>query len=382
MRIALILTSLGLGGAERETLWLARRLASRGHAVKLLILRPRDAWEWGGGGIEAADTPVTLLPVTFLGIDKAPWSVLRGFRQAAGELRRFRPDVLHGHNFHGNLAARLLGRACGGIPVISTIHNLYEGGWGRMLAYRLSDWMSRRTIAVSEAARERYVRLKAAPEAKSGVIPNGIEMDEFVPNAARRVQMRLKTCARENFVWLAVGRLVPAKDYPNLLRSFALAQTLLAAARDERYAELWVAGSGEAEFAEELRRLAGELGVADSVRWLGAKQDVAALLDAADGFVLASAWEGMPLAVGEAMAMAKPIVATDVGGVRELAGETGKLVPAGDSDALAEAMGSVMDLSAGDRERMGEAAWERVCEGFSMETKAEEWERVYEELAG
>jgi glycosyltransferase involved in cell wall biosynthesis len=255
-----------------------------------------------------------------------------------------------------------------------------------MLTYRFSDWLSRRTIAVSEAARERYVRLKAVPARKSGVITNGIETDEFVPNAAKRAEMRAEASVEENFIWLAVGRLAPAKDYPNLLHAFALlpkacAEAPLRQAGAPPAARLWIAGSGETGYEEGLRRLASELGIADSVRWLGTRQDVAGLLDAADGFVLASAWEGMPLAVGEAMAMAKPVVATDVGGVRELTGETGRLVPAKDSDALAETLCATMRLSAEERKRIGKAERQRILDGFSMERKAEEWEKLYEELA-
>ena len=76
-----------------------------------------------------------------------------------------------------------------------------------------------------------------------------------------------------------------------------------------------------------------------------------ALLDAADGFVLASAWEGMPLAVGEAMAMEKPVVATDVGGVRELVGDAGVIVPAKDPEALAKAMLALMRTTHGSSRR-------------------------------
>ena len=89
------------------------------------------------------------------------------------------------------------------------------------------------------------------------------------------------------------------------------------------------------------------------VRRLGLRSDIAALLDAADGFVLSSAWEGMPLAVGEAMAMAKPVVATDVGGVRELVGDAGVLVPAKNPTALAEAMVAMMKRPTEERSAMG-----------------------------
>ncbi len=105
--------------------------------------------------------------------------------------------------------------------------------------------------------------------------------------------------------------------------------------------------------SRSFKELSAQLDLGDSVRWLGLRRDMPALLDAADGFVSASAWEGMPLAVGEAMAMEKPVVATDVGGVRELVGDAGVLVPARDSEALAEAMMATMQRSGEEREQTG-----------------------------
>jgi glycosyltransferase involved in cell wall biosynthesis len=104
---------------------------------------------------------------------------------------------------------------------------------------------------------------------------------------------------------------------------------------------------------------------------------MAGLLDAADGFVLASAWEGMPLAVGEAMAMEKAVAATDVGGVRELVGETGRIVPAKSPESLAQAMLELMRTTAEERKRLGRTARERIERQFSMEAKADEWEALY-----
>jgi glycosyltransferase involved in cell wall biosynthesis len=102
-----------------------------------------------------------------------------------------------------------------------------------------------------------------------------------------------------------------------------------------------------------------------------------ALLDAADGFVLASAWEGMPLALGEAMAMEKPVAATDVGGVRELAGEAGLIVPARNPEALAQAMLALMQATPEARASQGRAARERIQRSFNMDAKADEWEALY-----
>jgi glycosyltransferase involved in cell wall biosynthesis len=103
-------------------------------------------------------------------------------------------------------------------------------------------------------------------------------------------------------------------------------------------------------------------------------------MDAADGYVLSSAWEGMPLALGEAMAMEKVVVATDVGGVRELIGDAGLIVPAGNSEVLAAEMLNIMAMPDPARRIMGRDARLRIELNFSIDAKAEEWERLYSRL--
>ena len=136
-------------------------------------------------------------------------------------------------------------------------------------------------------------------------------------------------------------------------------------------ARLWIAGDAAVGQIAALQQLRNELELGDSVRWLGLRRDMPALLDAADAFVSGSAWEGMPLAVGEAMAMAKPVVATDVGGVRELVGDAGVIVPAKDSEALAEAMLATMRESREALTARGRAARQRIVDHFSMDATAE-----------
>jgi len=107
------------------------------------------------------------------------------------------------------------------------------------------------------------------------------------------------------------------------------------------------------------------------------RRDLPALLDAADGFVLSSAWEGMPLALGEAMAMEKPVVATDVGGVRELVGEMGLVVAAKSPVGLAAAMRATMKQRPEERQAVGWAARQRIQGYFAMDAKACAWEELY-----
>lgn len=364
MRIAYVLTSLGVGGAERQVVALAERMAARGHAVSLLVLRPRQPEEWP-----------TTVDLVHLDMRRTPASLLAGLAKARRFLRAFAPGLIHSHTFPANLVARLL-RLSYSAPVLSTIHNVYEGAWPRMLAYRLTDPLSRRTTVVSHAAAERYLRLKAVPACKCIVLNNGIDSTEFAPSPERRTRLRAGMGVQEEFVWLAAGRIAPAKDYPNLLRAYAQLHAGLPSAR------LWVAGEAIGSKAAAIQALAADLGLGASIRWLGLRRDMPALLDAADGFVLASAWEGMPLAVGEAMAMEKPVVATDVGGVRELVGECGVIVPARSSEALAQAMLALVQTAPEARSSLGRAARRRIQGQFSMDAKADEWETLYRSILG
>jgi len=217
--------------------------------------------------------------------------------------------------------------------------------------------------------------MRAVPPSRCTVVRNAIDMDELVADTVRRAKTREELTANADFIWLAVGRLTPAKDYPNLVRAFAR----LCSAHPR--AQLWIAGQGTVSALAEVEDLAKRLGVEPRTRLLGLRRDLPALFDAADAFVLSSAWEGMPLAVGEAMAMQKPVVATDVGGVRELAGECARLVAARDSAALAEAMDAVMREPEEARQAQGRSARMRIETQFSVEARVEEWEEIYRSVA-
>lgn len=364
MRILYVLNTLRIGGAERLVLMLGERMAARGHAVRVMALGPQCRDEWP-----------TELEVVRLGIRASGRGALGGTARAIRAVREFRPDVIHGNNFHGNLLARAMRLARSGARVISTLHNEYEGGRGRMLALRWSNALCDRTVAVSHAVAERALELGIATAGKCAVITNGVDGKSLQPDAERRAALRRALDAGQDFVWLSVGRLAEAKDVPNLLEAFATVRS------EARRVQLWVAGAGEEEYTAALHIRAMELGLLDPVQWLGLRNDVPALLDAADGFVLGSAWEGMPLAVAEAMAMEKPVVATGVGGVGELLGNCGLAVPPRDPDQLGRAMLSIMNTPAEARRFLGKSARERVLERFDIDAKAEDWERIYSDAA-
>lgn len=362
MRILYLLTSLGIGGAERQTLALARQMAGRGHQIRFMVLR------------SLAQECLLPFPADRLGLRKSPLSAARGLLQARACVRAFQPDVLHSHGFHANIFARAL-RCVAPMPVlISTVHNVYEGGRARMLAYRLSDRLSTRTTTVSQAAARRFIQLKAISPERCLVLLNAIELAEFPPDPQRRESTRAAMNAPGNFIWLAAGRISPAKDYPNLLRAFARLRP------QSHPTQLWIAGEDRRGIQPALQSLAHDLGIHGAVHWLGLRRDLPALLDAADAFVLSSAWEGMPLAVAEAMAMAKPVIATNAGGVSELLADTGALVPPKDPEALATAMLELMRQPASARETIARAARARIEAHFNMHSRAAEWEQLYQSL--
>lgn len=213
-------------------------------------------------------------------------------------------------------------------------------------------------IAASNAVREALVET-GVDEARVRLIYNGVDLARFAGSG--RDAVRREIGIPEDAVALGmVANLVPVKDHETALRALA---TLHASGRP---AHLILAGEGELEDA--LRAQAGELGLGSFVHFLGRRNDVPAVLDAMDIFVLASLTEGLSNALLEAMAAGKPVVATRVGGNPEVVAQdsTGILVPPGDAGGLAEALGTLYSDQP-LRERMGLAARERVAEAFSVE---------------
>jgi glycosyltransferase involved in cell wall biosynthesis len=129
-------------------------------------------------------------------------------------------------------------------------------------AGRSATVLSLRTAAVSAAVARRFVLLKAVPHDKCVVVPNAVDLGEFAPCEARRAQTRTAMNAEHGFIWLAVGRVAPSKDYPNLLAAFAKVRAV------RQDALLWIAGQATARAASALQALAARLNIANSVRWL------------------------------------------------------------------------------------------------------------------
>ena len=242
---------------------------------------------------------------------------------------------------------------------------------GRHFGYACSRWLTDHVTAVSQATAASHMSAGMVSQSKLSVIWNGIDVDAWQPDAQGRVQARRELGIRDEFLWLAVGRLETVKDYPSLL---------LAMARTPEKARLLVLGAGPQE--SELVELAERLGLKQRVRFAGFEPNVVRWMRAADGFVLSSRYEGLPMVLLEAGACGVPVVATDVPGTREVVvdGETGWLAPAGDAQKLAKTMMKLMRMSPDARHAMGERARRHVADHFSLEAVLDRWERLYAEL--
>jgi glycosyltransferase involved in cell wall biosynthesis len=264
------------------------------------------------------------------------------------------------------------------VPVpatVSTIHNIYEGGPLWMAAYRLTNRLVDRMTIVSEAAGERFIREGIVPRELLEVVPNGVDLEDFREIAAEeRESVRSSIGIGKEFVWLAVGRFQPAKDYPTMLRGFARVC--------ERHPQTILLLVGRGPLEAEIETLARNLGLDGKVRFLGVRQDVPVLMGAADGYVMSSAWEGMPMVLLEAAAAGLPIVATLAGGNREvvLDEESGFLVPPRDSEALGSAMLRLMGLSPAERSSMGQRGRQRVRTEYGVKRVVDRWEELYRKV--
>jgi glycosyltransferase involved in cell wall biosynthesis len=360
--VVYVITTTGFGGAERQVLELASAMRSRG---------------WGVGVVSMVEMHEQFFPLDSRGVRLASLGMTKGIPDPralirfARLLRAWRPHVVHGHMVHGIFLARLSRLLAPAPWVISTMHSQEQGPQWRYLAFRLTDPLTDLTTSVSRMAVDEAIRRHAVRRENILLVPNGIRTEQYDPDPALRNQMRSSLGLEGRFTWLTVGRLTPVKRHADLLAAVRIVRDAHPDCR------VLIAGKGDLRSAleEEIR----DTGLTRNVSLLGLRRDVPALMQAADAFVMSSAWEGLPMVLLEASASALPSVVTDVGGSRDVIteGETGLLSPAQDPASLAAAMLRVMTLSHRERQAMGALARQRVAETFDMERVADRWEELY-----
>lgn len=312
-----------------------------------------------------------------------PPSDLRALLSLVRTIRQFRPDVVHTHTAKAGALGRLAAIIAPGVrPVIvHTYHgHVLSGYFGRVMnavyrnVERLLAVKSDCLIGVSDATVDELVELGVAPARKFRTIPIGLELERLLEvERSEGIAFRSEIDAGEQDVLAVfVGRLVPIKRVDILIEAVALAR-----AAEPR---LRVAIVGDGELRGALEQQASRLGVRDTVRFLGFRDDLPAIAAGSDLAVLSSDNEGTPVALIEAAAAGLPAVATAVGGVADIViPSTGILVAKGDTRAFADALARLADDRAA-REQMGLAAREHVRRRFGVGRLLSDIDDLYREL--
>ncbi|MDB5332474.1 MAG: glycosyl transferase group 1 [Phycisphaerales bacterium] len=361
LRILMIVESAG-GGTGRHVLDLSEGLAQRGCEVHLIYSTGRIDRMFTDRLAELHGIRRTALAMRTsphpgdLGVVRA----VRRYARANGPF-----DVIHGHSSKGGAIARLAAFGTGASAVY-TLHGLIMMDpllprWKWLLYWSIELGLSLRTgriIAVSPEESRAAVRLGLG-RSRMVTVPNGVGPAELAPRSQAR---RLLNVSDDAIVIGFVGRLVEQKAPEVLIRAFAATSRITPAAR------LALVGAGPLE--APLRELAGQLGVADKVIWLG-ERDARGVLAAFDIFALSSRKEGLPYVVLEAMAAGLPVVATSSAGVEILIdpGISGTVVGPDDVEAFAAAL---IDLTGNPRRlaEFGQASYERSLQ-FTVDAMAD-----------
>lgn len=344
-RLAFLIRDLGHGGAQRQLVTLAKALVAQGgFEISVVHFYP---------GVFESELQAAGVRTLCVG-KRHRWDLAGFFLRLVKTMRALRPDVIQGYLHESNLMALLLKPLCGFPKVLWGIRDSQTDAdtWGLLgkLSFRLncllSGWADG-IIANSRAGRDYYIG-KGYPAARFEVVPNGIDTARF----------KQTLLGNNGQTFTLIGRLHPMKDHATFLR--ALAEVPEARGR--------IIGSGDAAYAEEMRRLAATLGLTNRLTWEPARDDLPELYPTLDCVVSTSAYgEGFSNVLGEAMACGLPCIASDVGDSAWLVDDKRWIFPAGDIAALASAMKSFLALDHKGRRALREQNRQRIADHFTVE---------------
>ena len=374
-RVLHLINSFDIGGTERQAVELLKRLDSQRYDVGLAVLRNTGPFY---NEIEALFPDVPEFPLTSFYNPNA----LKQLARLRRLLVRDRIDILHAHDFYSGLLGTVAARLARVRVIACQRHLKLSDRKVHDLGTRIIHRLAHRVLVNSEAIRERIIEQGSARRETIVVVRNGVvgtrqsRPRDAGEQHARSQELRreLKLEARLTLIGM-VARMQPVKGHRFFLD--AAARVL----RDRPDAQFVLVGDGP--LRSEIEVQIAQLGIVDRVHVLGDRTDTNELTSEFDLVVLASLNEGLPNAVMEAMAAGVPVVATAVGGTKELIidGETGYLAPPADAAPLADRILVALGDEA-NRASIVAAARDRITNVFGMERMVDSVEQLYDNLMG
>lgn len=371
-RVLHLITKFEVGGTERQAVELLKRLDPERYDVRLAAIRNEGPFyqEIADRYPEVPEFPLT----SFYNAN-----AVRQLSRLARMMRRQRIDILHAHDFYAGIIGAAAARLAGVRVIACQRHLRLSDRRSHDFGTRLIHRLAHRVLVNSEAIRDYILEHGSASADKIVVIRNGLHVDLESDSEARARREGARRGLRRELglepgavIAGMVARLQPVKGH----RYFVEAASLV----NVPGAHFVLVGDGALK--SEILQQAAALGIRDRLHLLGEREDARRLVSAFDVSVLSSLHEGLPNTVMEAQAEGVPVVATAVGGTRELIsdGETGYLVPPEDARSLANRIEFCLS-NREESERVGARGRAFVSDKFSMERMVESVERLYSELS-
>ncbi|HWH75896.1 MAG TPA: glycosyltransferase family 4 protein [Candidatus Binatus sp.] len=370
MKVLHLINTLSAGGAELHLLTLCRHL--KANNVKPVVACLREHVK----GSRSLREDFVRAGVRVIDLDADSRYDSRFFAGLARALNAEQPDVLHTHLPRADVAGAFAHLLRPSLAWVCSVHAIYSADWSGRWSLPLVRVLWRRAnrvLCISYAVRDWMVG-KGMPADKLKVIHYGIESRPF---ARPHIDLRAKWQLRGHRIIGSLGRLEPRKGHQYLI------EAMPELCRKIPDARLLIAGHDPEDYGKALQKLAGKLNVADKVHLLGFQEDVASFLHAIDVFAFATTSEGFGQVLVEAMAAGKPVVASNLAPLTEIAEDknTALLVDPANPAAFAGALAQVLDDSI-DRQGMGQRARQRVEKFFTAEKMAAATLSLYQEARG
>jgi len=352
-RVILMTPSMSKGGAETQLLKIASFLQSKHHKVLIISLKPIDEFN---GDIRKAGVDALFLR----NWSSAPFSNIQILYKT---IKKFRPDVVIAFMFIAIIFARLLKMRLK-FKLISTIRiSVIPKKW--YMPFKLTDGLDDAVVYNSVASMINFEKQKLVSK-RGIVIHNGITIPQHTKIDGELVN--------GSFKWVCIGHFRWNKDYLTLFKAIALLK--------HKNFTVDIVGDLNGELWPE--KTIEELNIQDYVNIIGFKKEAHSFLGQSDAFVLSSFSEGMPNAILEAMAYARPTVVTDIDGNHELIekAQCGLLCEKQNEHDMANNMLKIMDMSAADRTALGAKGQQHIKARFSEEQVMGEWMQLIDGLAG